>query len=91
MLATPASRDILAAWHRVPIDDPETAKTWPVDELGFNRHVLPRFAERIACPIRVPGTPTDLVTGPFVRHCANGTPKQKRARMAAVLGAAALT
>lgn len=85
VLARSGARDILEAWDRVPVEDTATANKWPVDELGFNRYVLPRFLERIACPVRVPGAPTDLVTGPFVKHCANGTPEQKRARMAAIV------
>ncbi|HEX5864891.1 MAG TPA: hypothetical protein VF014_11675 [Casimicrobiaceae bacterium] len=85
MLVTPKARDILEAWHAVPLHDAETAHTWPVDELGFNRHILPRFADRISCPRRVVGTPTDLVTGPFVRHCMNGSEAQKRATMLAAL------
>jgi hypothetical protein len=81
MLARPAAADILEAWHRVPEDDPETAHKWPVDELAFNRWILHRFGERIASPRRVHGQATDLVNGPFVRHCMNGTPEQKRTRM----------
>ncbi len=83
MLARPAAADILEAWHNVPTFDAETAHKWPVDELGFNRWILPRFAERIASPRRVHGTATDLVNGPFVRHCMNGSPDEKRARMLA--------
>jgi len=88
MLATARARDILEAWHRVPTHDPETASRWPVDELGFNRHVLPAFKERISVPARVVGTPTDLVTGPWIRHLMNGTPAEKRARMQAALASA---
>ena len=88
MLATPGARDLLELWHAVPTLHPETANTWPVDELGFNRHVwpIPEHYFRIAAPLRVVGTPTDLVTGPFVRHCMNGTPEQKRTRMLIELG-----
>jgi hypothetical protein len=81
MLATSRAVDILSAWQNVPLSDPETAHTWPVDELGFNRHVWPRFGSRIACHVRRPGTETDLIDGPFVKHFANGSPEQKAQRM----------
>jgi hypothetical protein len=89
MLARPAAADILEAWHNVPDYDAETRHQWPVDELAFNRWILPRFGVRIASPRRVAGGPTDLVNGPFVRHCMNGTPEQKRARMLRELSSAA--
>lgn len=83
MLASARAVDVLQAWHGVPFVDPETAHTWPVDELGFNRHILTRFGHRIACPVRCPGLETDLISGPFVRHFANGTPESKAERMRA--------
>ena len=81
MLARRAAADILETWAKVPQHDPETAHKWPVDELAFNRWILPSFHERIACPLRVAGGPSDLVNGPFVRHLMNGTPEQKKTRM----------
>lgn len=87
MLARPAAADILEEWHRVPELDAETKHKWPVDELAFNRWILPRFGARIASPRRLHGGPTDLVNGPFVRHCMNGSPEQKRARMLLELSA----
>lgn len=86
MLFRPESRDIVTAWDAVSTQHPETAHTWPVDELAFNRHVLPAFGERIACPRRVVGTLTDFVQGPFVRHFMNGDESSKMASMARAAG-----
>jgi hypothetical protein len=73
MLVRRAALDILEHWASVPNQHPETARTWPVDELGFNLYTLPAFRDRIAFPPRLARPETDFLRGSWVHHFCNGT------------------
>ncbi len=86
MLARPSALAILQHWEQVAERYPETATTWPVDELGFNAYTLPAYRSRIALPRRVAGLDSDFLGGSFVRHFCNGSPVQKAALLSKLVG-----
>jgi hypothetical protein len=81
MYFTQRALPILKEWNRIPVRHPETANEWPVDELGFNRYILPKYESIIALPKRVDRTDSDFIHGSFFHHFANGTHDEKDARI----------
>ena len=76
---TPLARHILEEWWHVPYHDPETARTWPVDQAGFNRHLLPRWspAGRV---LLIDYRHLNGLDGEFIRH-AMGQPMSSRVQL----------
>lgn len=77
ILCTQQAIPILKVWNGVPMIWHETRQTWPVDELGFNSYVLPRYRENIALHKRAVRTDTDFIRGTFFHHFANGSQEKK--------------
>lgn len=44
----PLAQRLLADWWNLPVDDPDVAFRWPVDQLGFNRHIFGSYRQHIA-------------------------------------------
>jgi hypothetical protein len=76
VLALRSAVDVLEHWCSVPDHHPETRRTWPVDELGFNSYTLPAFRSRIAT-CRGAGSDADFLRGSFFHHFCNGTQSRK--------------
>jgi hypothetical protein len=76
MIITSHARDILEDWWNVPNVDADTAFTWPVDELAFNRHVYPKYRDRINAPLDR-GSVYDFIRGSFIHHFPNGDEQTK--------------
>jgi len=76
MLARSDAVDVLEHWRSVPDVHPETRRTWPVDELGFNNYTLPLYRSRIAL-CRGSRTDADFLRGSFVHHFCNGNSARK--------------
>ncbi len=79
LLVRASARSLLEFWAALPSTFPELGYTWPLDELAFNRYVLPD--ERVAVPKLERGTVCDFVGGCFVQHFCNGDEHQKLFRM----------
>ena len=76
---TPLARHILEEWWHVPYHDPETARTWPVDQAGFNRHVLPRWSPT-GRVLLIDYRHLNGLDGEFIRH-AMGQPLSSRVQL----------
>ncbi len=79
MLARSDAVDVLEHWCEVPTLHPETRRTWPVDELGFNDYTLPLFRSRIALCGGPRSSDADFIRGAFVHHFCNGNSARKAA------------
>lgn len=73
-LARPSSVDILQYWETTPSFDASLCHRWPVDEAGFNEHVITNYGERIVVKTR---DELNLVNG-FVYHQMTGTHQVKQ-------------
>jgi hypothetical protein len=84
MLVRSSARDLVQYWAELPGAFPELGRTWPLDELAFNRYVLaaPDLANRVAVPVLERGTVGDFIAGSFVQHFCNGDERSKLSRMA---------
>lgn len=81
MLVRASAQSLLSAWASLPLAFPELGHTWPLDELAFNRHVLPGVGDRVAVPMLERGSECDFIAGCFIRHFCNGDEHQKLSRM----------
>lgn len=83
MLIRSSARSLLDSWAALPTEFPELGHTWPLDELAFNRHILPSpdLRRRIVVPKLERGTVCDFIGGTFIQHFCNGNERQKLARM----------
>ncbi len=81
MLFRAEASDIVREWEAMPVSRPETANTWPLDEMAFNKYVRHAHGQRISIPKRVPGADSDFLYGSFVHHYPNGTEDRKKARL----------
>lgn len=73
-LAKPNSVDILRYWEWTPTLDPSLCHRWPVDEAGFNEHVITNYKDRIVVKTR---DELNLVNG-FVHHQMTGSHDTKK-------------
>jgi hypothetical protein len=64
---TALARQILEEWWDVPSYDPETARTWPVDQAAFNRHILPKWSST-GRVVLVDYRHLNGMDGEFIRH-----------------------
>lgn len=79
--------NVLDYWHNVPEQQPETANTWPVDELAFNQFVLPAFPDDVSMPSKRLTSDANFLHGTFVQHYPNGNETTKAARVAKLVSA----